>query len=123
RREIDAIREHQPLPEILRLVRQSRSATFPVVGGEDELVGVLSFAALRTLVLEEKLDPHLEARDLCDPPALTLTPDDGLGEAFRRMEAEALEDVPVVDPANRRRLLGMLVLAGTAEGLRLARAA
>ncbi len=108
RREFDAIRENQPLPEILRLVRQSRSATFPVVGGADELVGVLSFAALRTLVLEEKLDPHLEARDLCDPPALTLTPDDGLGEAFRRMEAEGLEDVPVVDPANRRRLLGML---------------
>jgi len=108
RREFDSIPEHHPLPEILGLVRQSRSATFPVVGGEDELVGVLSFAALRTLVLEEKLDPHLEARDLCDPPALTLTPDDGLGEAFRRMEAEALEDVPVVDPANRRRLLGML---------------
>src|SRR5438067_3714167 len=108
RREIDAIREHQPLPEILRLVRQSRSATFPVVGGADELVGILSFAALRTLVLEEKLDPRLEARDLCDPPALTLTPDDGLGEAFRRMEAEGLEDVPVVDPANRRRLLGIL---------------
>ena len=108
RREFDSIRENQPLPEILRLVRQSRSATFPVVGGADELVGILSFAALRTIVLEEKLDPHLEARDLCDPPALTLAPDDGLGEAFRRMEAEGLEDVPVVDPANRRRLLGML---------------
>src|SRR5438552_2361069 len=108
RRRFDATRENQPPPDILRLVRQSRSATFPVVGGADELVGVLSFAALRTLVLEEKLDPHLEARDLCDPPALTLTPDDGLGEAFRRMEAEGLEDVPVVDPANRQRLLGML---------------
>src|SRR5438132_6360917 len=78
RREFDAIRENQPLPEILRLVRQSRSATFPVIGGADELVGVLSFAALRTLVLEEKLDPQLEARDLCDPQALTLTPADGL---------------------------------------------
>src|SRR2546430_8596343 len=69
RREFDPIRENQPLPQMLRLVPHSRGATFPVVGGAVDLAGVLSFAALPTAVLEENLDPHLAARDPCDPPA------------------------------------------------------
>lgn len=108
RREFETIREDCPLTDILRTVRRSRSSTFPVVTGAGGLVGILSYAVLRTLLLEEKLDPHLVARDVCDPLAVTLTPADGLGAAFRRMEAEGLEDVPVVDPADQRRLLGML---------------
>src|SRR5947208_16123393 len=63
RREFDSIRENQPLPEILRLVRQSRSATLPVVGGAVEPVGILSFAARRAIFIGEALGTCREAAD------------------------------------------------------------
>lgn len=108
RKEFETIAEDCPLPEILGIIGRSRSGTFPVVDAKGELVGVLSFATLRPVLLEEHLGRLVVARDLCDAHVATLTPGAGLGEAFRRMESEGLEDVPVVDPANRKRVLGML---------------
>jgi CBS domain-containing protein len=90
------------LADVLESVRTSRSSTFPVVDGNGVLVGVLSFSTLRALVLQENPDAELRAKDVCDKSAVTLTPDDGLGVAFRRMEAEGLEEVPVVDPCEPR---------------------
>ncbi len=108
RRDFETIPDLCPLPEIVRLAGRSRSATFPVVDASGELVGILPFAALRSFLLEEKPDPRTVASDLCDPPPSVLTPDTGLGDAFRRMEAEGVEDLPVVDPSNPRRLVGMV---------------
>jgi len=105
---LESIPDLCPLPEIVRLAGRSRSGTFPVVDANGQLVGVLPFAALRSFLLDEKPDPRVMASDLCDPPASTLTPDTGLGEAFRRMEADAVEDMPVVDRSNPLRVIGML---------------
>jgi CIC family chloride channel protein len=108
RRAVETIPERCPLPDILRTVGKSRSSTFPVTDEHGALVGVLSFAALRALLLEENLGPLVVAADLSDPHVPTLTPQTSLAEAFRLMESESLEDVPVVDPGDARRLLGML---------------
>jgi elongation factor P len=107
-RDVETIPERAPLPDILRVVGQSRRGTFPVVDDDGRLVGVLSFAGLRSILLEDSLGALIVARDLCDPHVPTLTPESTLAEAFRRVEADGLEDVPVVDPADPRRLLGML---------------
>jgi len=69
---------------------------------------VLAFGALRSLLLEEDLGPLVVARDLCEPHFAKLSPEASLGEAFRLLEGEGLEDLPVVDPANPGRLLGLL---------------
>ena len=108
RREFETIAEGCPLPEILRTIGGSRSATFPVVDASGDLVGVLSFSALRPVLLEKELGPLIVARDLCDANVTTLTPETGLGDAFRRMDVDGLEDVPVVDPAQPKRVIGML---------------
>jgi CIC family chloride channel protein len=107
-RDVETIPERCPLPQILQIVGHSRRGTFPVVNDDGELVGVLSFAALRGILLEDNLSQLVVARDLCEPHVPSLTPESTLAEAFRRVEAEGLEDVPVVDPTRPRRLLGML---------------
>jgi CBS domain-containing protein len=107
RKEVEAIPERAPVAEVLRTVGTSRSSTFPVLGEGGVLVGVLSFAGLRTVLLEGGVGAVVAA-DLCDPHVPTLTPEASLGAAFRLMEREGLEDVPVTDPADARRLLGML---------------
>jgi CIC family chloride channel protein len=108
RRDVDTIPEAASFTDVLRIVGGSRSGTFPVVDAGGMLRGVLSSIALRTILLEHDLDRVVIAADLADPNVPTLTPDDTLGAAFRLMEAEGLDDVPVVEPADRRRLLGML---------------
>jgi CIC family chloride channel protein len=109
RREFETIPESCPLAEVLDRVGRSKSATFPVVGSTGELVGVLSFATLRPLLLGARADrAALVARDLADPSPVTLTPEDGLAEAFRRLAAEGLEELPVVGLEDRRRVVGML---------------
>jgi CIC family chloride channel protein len=108
RREVVAIPARASLPDVLRIVGESRSSTFPVVDDHGNLLGLLSFAALRSILLDESLRPLIVAHDLCDPHLPVLTTDTSLAEAFRRMEREGLEDVPVVDPASPRRVLGML---------------
>jgi len=108
RREAETIPERATLPEVLRIVAGSRSATFPVLNDAGELVGVLAFGALRSLLLEENLAPLVVARDLCELRFAKLSPEASLGDAFRLLEGEGLEDLPVVDPANPGRLLGLL---------------
>jgi CIC family chloride channel protein len=108
RREVESVPDALPLPELLRRVAASRSSSFPVIDAAGDLVGLLSFAQLRTLLLEENVGPEVVARALCDPNVPTLTPESGLGEAFKRMESAGLEDIPVVDPAAPRHVLGIL---------------
>jgi CIC family chloride channel protein len=107
RRDVDAIPESCVLPDLLQRVRKSGSSTYPVIATDGSLAGVLSFSTLRALLLQEDVDGSRTAGDICDRSAVTLAPSDGLGAAFRRMEAEGLEAVPVVDAVSRR-LLGTL---------------
>ncbi|HLK12546.1 MAG TPA: chloride channel protein [Candidatus Binatia bacterium] len=104
----EAIPEQALLPAVLRTIGESRRSTFPVVDPGGHLVGLLSMDALRTALAEEALRPLVVARDLCDPNVPTLTPRATLGEAARLLETESIEDVPVVDPLDRRRVLGVL---------------
>jgi CIC family chloride channel protein len=96
RANVPTVREDLPLPAILRLV------------SEGELVGVLSFASLREVLLEDSLGSLVVAADLCRTNAPAVTPTTSLGEGFRLIEGARLDEIPVVDPAAPRHLLGML---------------
>jgi CIC family chloride channel protein len=104
----DAVPADATFPEILRIVGASRSGAFPVLDAHGALVGTLSFAALRATLVEENLGPLVVGADLADPNVPTLTPTQSLADAFRLMESEGLEDVPVVDANDPRRVVGML---------------
>jgi CBS domain-containing protein len=75
---------------------------------EDErLVGVVTRKTLVREVIALGLDPKLtELRTIAEAPHLTIGPDVPLDEAFRFLEAEDAERVPVVD--EHHRLLGVL---------------
>jgi len=111
RTDFDTVTERTPLPDILRTVSEGGWMTLPVVNDAGELTGVLSFSALRNVLLEPSLGALIVAADVCDPRAPTITSDSSLGEAFRRIEAAKLESIPVVDAAAPKRVLGMLTRA------------
>jgi CBS domain-containing protein len=75
---------------------------------EDErLVGVVTRKTLVREVIAHGLDPRsTELRTIAETPHLTIGPDIPLEEAFRFLEAEDAERVPVVD--EHHRLVGVL---------------
>jgi CBS domain-containing protein len=75
---------------------------------EDErLVGVVTRKTLVREIVAAGLDPsRTELRAIAEAPNLTIGPDVPLEEAFRFLEAEDAERVPVVD--DEHRLLGVL---------------
>jgi CBS domain-containing protein len=73
----------------------------------DRLVGVVTRKTLVREVVATGRDPRTtRLGDIAEPPDNTIAPDVPLEEAFRFLEAEDLERVPVVDGDGR--LLGVL---------------
>jgi CBS domain-containing protein len=74
---------------------------------DDRLVGVVTRKTLVREVIASGLDPTTATlRAIAETPHLTIGPDIPLEEAFRFLEAEDAERVPVVD--EHHRLIGVL---------------
>jgi CBS domain-containing protein len=74
---------------------------------DERLVGVVTRKTLVREVIARGLDPkRTELRAIAEAPHFTIGPDVPLEEAFRFLETEDAERVPVVD--DRERLLGVL---------------
>lgn len=74
---------------------------------DDRLVGVVTRKTLVREVIASGLDPTTATlREIAEAPHLTIGPDIPLEEAFRFLEAEDAERVPVVD--EHHRLIGVL---------------
>ncbi len=96
------------MPEILRVIGESRSTSFPIVDGEQRLLGTISLHDIRSLLVDPSANELLVAADLCRTEVPTVTPETSLGTALGRMESADSEEIPVVDAADPRRILGLL---------------
>jgi chloride channel protein, CIC family len=80
---------------------------FPVSDAEGHLLGVLSVADLARVARESRERHAVLTADAVAKPSETLTPDDSLLEAMRRMGARGAAALPVVDSSTGR-LAGLL---------------
>jgi CBS domain-containing protein len=88
------------------LVRPEVRAVY-VVDGEGRLAGVITRKTLVSRVVAGGLDPRSTAvSQIAERPNYTIDPDASLDEAFRFLEDEDAERVPVVGDGGR--LLGVL---------------
>ncbi|MGI8974688.1 MAG: CBS domain-containing protein [Gaiella sp.] len=77
-----------------------------VVGADGELVGVLTRKTLVAKVVAGGLDPQTTiVGSIAEPPHYVIEADTGLDDAFRFLEEEDAERVPVVEAG---RLVGVL---------------
>jgi CIC family chloride channel protein len=104
----------EPIPaaarmtDILHVIGESRATSFPVLDAEQRLIGTISVHDIRRLLIDPAANELVVAADLCDPNIPTVTPETTLGKALGRMESDELEEIPVVDAADPRRILGLL---------------
>ncbi len=107
-RPVDLIRDATPLEEVIRRVAHSRNSYFPVVDEHGALVGIFSLSDLRAVLEDDAVYEGIVAMDLATFPVLTVTPEDDLHTALRRMTQKNIDELPVVDPKEPTRVIGML---------------
>jgi CIC family chloride channel protein len=97
-----------PFAEVLRRVAASTETLFPVVDGDGRLSGVFSLRDVRPALLGSDWAPLVVADDLAHRPVICVTRDDDLHTALRRLTELNTDELPVVDPDDPARLVGLL---------------
>jgi CIC family chloride channel protein len=100
------IPEGATLGQVVALIDGSRQTEFPVVDAERRLVGMVTQAAVRGALEDERLGAIVLAADLAVPERDPLTSDDTLLTALRRLGGREVGLLPVVHPEDRERLQG-----------------
>lgn len=107
-RNVVSISENLNLSDLLSLIKESTFTYFPVVNGREELVGIISLQDIRPVLLEETLMDLVIAKDLMNEVVITTTADQNLYEAMGKFTSRDIDQIPVVDQDNPRKIMGML---------------
>ncbi|BBO84975.1 chloride channel protein [Desulfosarcina ovata subsp. sediminis] len=97
---------------LLDLIAKARESTYPhfvVLNDGDELVGMLSMRDLKYCLSDmADLSTIVVAADIMTQNVHCLVPADTLETAFEAFEGKHISTLPVVDPVNRKKVLGIL---------------
>jgi len=102
------IPENLSLPRILQRIALAETAYYPVIDQSGNLTGIFSVNDIRR-ILDDDLPPGLVlARDIAVSTVVTISPDDSLNVALKKLSARGLEEIPVVDSEKPTKVLFML---------------
>lgn len=96
------------LADVLPVVRQSSQLEFPVVDGDNAVVGVLTWGGIKTALADRSLPGETPIRELAQPFSEGVTLGDDLLTALRRLGARGAQMLPVVDRAAPHHLRGII---------------
>lgn len=102
------VKESASLDELVHLLAETNQQYFPVVDEKGSMVGIFSADDVRSYLFDEIIWNLAVARDVMKSNVVTVTPEDDLNTALQRLTSLNIDEIPVVDPADSGRLLGML---------------
>ncbi|MFZ0448246.1 MAG: cation:proton antiporter [Desulfatiglandaceae bacterium] len=104
---IDTIPQDATLDKVIKIMQNSRYTTLPVVGKDNEWIGMLSLHSIRDLFFDPDLTRLIIARDVAEGVE-TINPDDALSNALRQLEIRGLLYLPVVEKGDHKQFLGVI---------------
>jgi len=107
-RRITFIPEGMTLDEIVHTLAKTHQHYYPVVDSEGRMIGIFSTDDVRAYLYDETIWHLAVARDIMVSKIVSVTPDDDLNTALQRFTSLNLDELPVLDPDDRGKLLGML---------------
>jgi CIC family chloride channel protein len=107
-RKVETIPEGMRFEEIMEFIVHSDQSNFPVVDGAGRLKGILSLTDMRRVMLEREIHQLVVARDLATVDVLTVTQEDNLSTALKKMTEAEVRELPVVSREDSRRVISML---------------
>lgn len=119
-----SVPEGTRLGELAGIIAGTSFTTFPLVGAEQQLVGVLSLQDLRQVMFEPGLNDLVVAGELGSRNVSTVVPEDNLATALSRFALQPCEHLVVVSSEDDRKIVGLLgrqaTMSAYQEGLRQA---
>jgi CIC family chloride channel protein len=104
-----SIRDIDTITEIMAAIGRTPQTEFPVLDDEGRLTGVVTYGDLRNVLAErERLAPLLIAADIANQEIEPVTTRDTLRTALERLGVHGSLTIPVVDPNDGKRLVGLI---------------
>jgi CIC family chloride channel protein len=107
-RMVETIPEGMQFEEMIQLIINATQSNFPVVNREGQLKGILSLSDIRRVMLEKELHNLIVAKDISVGNVLTITPEDNLKTALKKMTEAEIRELPVVSSEDSKRVISML---------------
>ncbi|MFN3648155.1 MAG: ABC transporter transmembrane domain-containing protein [Armatimonadota bacterium] len=105
-REPSPVPEELPLEEVFTLMQVTHQHGFPVTDADGRLSGLVTLSDVEDALYGG--DPGTTVGEICSRDLLVCYPDQTVAEAVRQLEGRDVGRLPVVDPRDPGRLLGML---------------
>jgi CIC family chloride channel protein len=105
---VEIVPETMNLKELADKLPKSRSNNFVVVNDKEEISGVLTFLDYYDKLFNEKLDDHMLVKDIMTPDVVTVSIEDNLDTALKKITSEDFSILPVVSPDDPLKMLGIL---------------
>ena len=105
---VEMVPEKLDLKEFARKLPKSRSNNFVVVNDDEEIAGVLTFLDYYDKLYNGKIDDHMTVKDIMTRDVVTVSIEDNLDTALKKITSKDFSILPVVSHDNPLRMLGIL---------------
>ncbi len=114
---VETIKETLSLEALLHIIEKDTHTGFPVVNRFGDIVGLLTYAELHQALENHDTEFRLlvNVRDIMRTHPPKVTPDDSLQKAMELMHQHQVDRIPVVDPDDPKRLLGIVTKGDVAS--------
>jgi len=102
------IPESMTVRQFNQFLTKSKHSNFPVVDSEKMMTGIISFQDFKEVIFEQGLEDLVVVKELATEKVITITPDENLDDAFKKIGTKNIEQLPVVSKSNPRKIVGML---------------
>ena len=106
--EVVSIPSNMSLKNLVKFTLASKHSSFPLVDNEGLLSGIVTFQDFKEVVFEEGLGDLVVAKELSPPVVITITKKENLDDALQKIGLKNIEQIPVVDENNPRKIIGIL---------------
>jgi chloride channel protein, CIC family len=107
-KEVAKVNQNATLRRALQVVAGERASYFPVVDGEDRLVGIFSLSDIRRIFQEIDVQDLVIVRDFMVEDVATVKAEDNLDEALRIMNKLTIHEIPVVSAVDPKHVVALL---------------
>ena len=107
-KDVETVSETMHLNVLLQSTLSSKYSSFPVVDAEGLLSGIITFQDFKEIIMEEGLEDLIIVKDICTSKVITIRKDENLDRALEKIGFKNIEQLPVVDNENPRKIVGIL---------------
>lgn len=108
RKNVKGISQTATFNEVISFIEHSHDNTFPVLGPNEEVVGVIRYQDLSNTLFDPKIGSLVRAADLANNLETVVYPDDSLARVWAKFREGSYDCLPVVSREQPHRMLGVI---------------